>query len=59
MHSDSKQSLWELTWVALAQHLDGGGHFFLADALVLLPLGGSLKALPRQGAQVKVHEHVA
>lgn len=48
-----------LTRVALAQHFDGRGHLLLADALVLLPLGGSLQPLPGQGAQVEVHEHIA
>lgn len=48
-----------LTWVAFAQHFDGGGHFLLADSFILLPLGGSLEPLPGQGAQVKVHEDVA
>lgn len=48
-----------LTGVAFAQHLDGGGHLLLADAFVLLPLGGGLEALPGQRAQVEVHEDVA
>lgn len=49
----------ERTWVAFAQDFDGGGHFLLADAFVLLPLGGGFQALPGQGAQVEVHEDVA
>lgn len=40
-------------------HLDGGGHLLLADLLVLLLFGSSLKALPRQGAPQEVHDHVA
>lgn len=48
-----------LTRVSLAEHLDGRGHFLLADVLVLLPLGRSLEALPGQRAQVEVHEDVA
>lgn len=48
-----------LTGVPLAEHLDGRGHFLLADAFILLSLGSSLEALPGQRAQVEVHEHVA
>jgi len=48
-----------LTGVSFTQDLDGRGHLLLADALVLLPLGGRLEALPGQGAQVEVHEDVA
>lgn len=48
-----------LTGVSLAEHLNGGGHFFLADAFILLPLGGGLEPLPGQRAQVEVHENVA
>lgn len=51
--------LCQLTWVSLAEHFDGGGHFLLTDSFVLLPLGGSLESLPGQRAQVKVHEDVA
>lgn len=47
-----------LTWVSLAQHLNGGGHFLLTDAFILLPLGSSLEPLPWQRAQVEVHEDV-
>lgn len=53
------QNRSSLTRVSLAEHLDGGGHFLLTDAFILLPLGGSLESLPGQRAQVKVHEHVA
>ena len=48
-----------LTGVTFAQHLYRSGHLLLADLLVLLLLGGCLEALPGQGAQVEVHEHVA
>ena len=48
-----------LTGVPFAQHLHRSGHLLLADLLVLLLLGGCLEALPGQGAQVEVHEHVA
>ena len=48
-----------LTGVSLAEHLNGGGHFLLTDAFILLPLGGSLEPLPGQRAQVEVHENVA
>ncbi len=47
-----------LTGVSLAEHLDGGGHFLLTDAFILLPLGGSLEPLPGQRAQVEVHKNV-
>lgn len=47
-----------LTGVAFAEDLDGRRHLLLADALILLALGGRLEALPGQGAQVEVHEHV-
>ena len=50
---------WWLTWVSPAQLFNGGSHFFLGDAFVLLALGCSLQALPRQGASVEVHQHVA
>ena len=49
----------ELDGKALAEVLDVGGGFLLADALVLLPLGLGLEALPGQRAAVEVHEHVA
>lgn len=48
-----------LTRVAFAEHLNGRWHLFLTDPLVLLALGGSLEALPGQGSQVEIHEHVA
>lgn len=47
------------TWICLAENLNRRGHFLLADALVLLPLGGRFEALPRQRAQIEVHENVA
>lgn len=47
------------TWVAFAQDFNWGGHFLLADAFVLLPLGGGFEALPGQRTQVEVHEDVA
>lgn len=47
------------TWISFAKDLDRRGHFLLTDALVLLPLRGRLEALPRQRAQVEVHENVA
>lgn len=53
------QNRSSLTWVSLAEYLDGGGHFLLTDAFILLPLGGSLESLPGKRPQVKVHEHVA
>lgn len=49
----------QLTWVAFAEHLDGCGHFLLTDAFVLLPLGGSLEALPGQRTQVEIHEDIS
>ena len=49
----------ELGREALAEHLDGGGHFLFADLFVLLLFGGGLEALPRQGSAVEVHEDVA
>ena len=48
-----------LTGVAFAEDLNGRRHLLLADPLVLLALGGRFEALPGQGAQVEVHEHVA
>ena len=48
-----------LTRVAFAEHLDGGGHFLLADTFILLPLGGSFEPLSGQRTQVEVHENVA
>lgn len=48
-----------LTRVSFAKNLDGRGHFLLTDSLVLLSLGRSLEALPGQGAQVEVHQHIA
>lgn len=51
--------LCRLTWVSLAEHFDGGGHFLLTDSFILLPLGGGLESLPGQRAQVKVHEDIA
>ena len=39
-----------LTGVSLAKHLNRGGHFFLTDAFILLPLGGGLEPLPGQRA---------
>ena len=38
----------KLSWEAFAQNLNGSGHLFLADFLVLLLFGGSLQALPGQ-----------
>lgn len=37
-----------LTGAALAKNLNWGGHFLLTDPFILLPLGSSLEALPRQ-----------
>lgn len=53
------RAAWTLTGVAFAEDLNGRGHLLLADPLVLLAFGGCLEALPGQGAQVEVHEHVA
>uniref|UniRef100_A0AAG5D9D6 Uncharacterized protein n=1 Tax=Anopheles atroparvus TaxID=41427 RepID=A0AAG5D9D6_ANOAO len=49
----------ELTREALAQLLDRRGQLLLRNALVLLALVGRLQALPRQRAEVEVHQHVA
>lgn len=49
----------KLTGVAFAQHLDWRGHFLLTDAFVLLPLGSGLQPLPRQRAQIEIHEDVS
>ena len=59
MSRSEQRRVQTLTGVAFAQDLDGRGHLLLADALVLLPLGGGLESLPGQGAQVEVHEDVA
>lgn len=43
----------------LAKLVDTGGHFFLTDSLVFLPLGLGLETLPRQRAAVEIHKHIA
>ena len=47
-----------LTRKSFAQLFNGRRHLLLADALVLLSLGGRLKSLPRQTPAQEVHEHV-
>lgn len=49
---------FEHTWVALAKNFNRGGHLLFADALILLSLGGGFQSLPRQRAQVEVHQHI-
>lgn len=44
---------------ATAEHLSGGGHLLLHDAVVLLLLGGRLKTLPGKGATAEVEHNVA
>lgn len=48
-----------LTRVSLAKDLNWGGHFLLTDPFIFLPLGSSLKTLPRQRTQIKIHKNVA
>jgi hypothetical protein len=40
----------KLAWRALAQDIDGRGHFLLRDPLILLLLGGGPQSLPGEGA---------
>jgi hypothetical protein len=47
-----------LTRETLAEILDGGGLLLLANLLVLLLVGSSLQALPRQTTAEEVHEDV-
>lgn len=49
----------ELVGEAAAEELGRRRHLLLHDAIVLLLLGGSLEALPREGATEEVHEHVS
>lgn len=51
--------LGELNWVALAEHLDGGGQLLLLDALVLVALVVGLETLPGEHSPEEVHDHVA
>uniref|UniRef100_A0A3Q0R6T6 Uncharacterized protein n=1 Tax=Amphilophus citrinellus TaxID=61819 RepID=A0A3Q0R6T6_AMPCI len=54
---DKKQNMFQLikqvlenlklTRVALAKHLNRGGHFLLTDTFILLPLGSCFQPLPR------------
>jgi hypothetical protein len=39
-------------------HINGSGHFFLTDLLVLLSLGSCLQTLPGQAASQKVHHDI-
>jgi hypothetical protein len=43
---------------ATAKEISGGGHLLLHDTVILLLLGGSFEALPRQGTAKEVHENV-
>jgi len=49
----------ELVGKAAAEDLGGRGHLLLHDAVVLLLLGGSLEALPRETAAAEVEHNVA
>lgn len=48
----------ELVGKSTAQDLSGGGHLLLHDTVVLLLLGSSLQALPREGASAEVEHHI-
>lgn len=48
----------KLVGEATAEDVGRGGHLLLHDAVVLLLLGSSLKALPWQGAAQEVHEDI-
>jgi hypothetical protein len=49
----------ELVREATAEHLGGGGHLLLHDAVVLLLLGGRLETLPGKGATAEVEHDVS
>jgi hypothetical protein len=49
----------ELVGEATAEHLGGGGHLLLHDAVVLLLLGGRLQALPGKGTAAEVEHDVS
>jgi hypothetical protein len=49
----------ELVREATAEHLGGGGHLLLHDAVVLLLLGRRLQALPGKGSAAEVEHDVS
>ena len=49
----------ELVGEAAAEDLGGSGHLLLHNAVVLLLLGGSLQALPREATAAEVEHNVA
>jgi hypothetical protein len=49
----------KLVGEATAEHLGGGGHLLLHDAVVLLLLGSSLQALPGKGSTAEVEHDVS
>lgn len=49
----------KLVGEATAEHLGGGGHLLLHDAVVFLLLGGRLKTLPGKGTTAEVEHDVA
>lgn len=50
---------YDHTWESFTQILDRGGLLLLSNLLILLLVGSSFQALPRQATPEEVHEHMS